>query len=229
MVVASTDEDCSLAGMTGGRTRGWWEEYREILSADMLDLAELERHATAMRIATAIHMPGLLQTRDHAYALISEIVPSLAPHEVEHRVSYRIKKQAVLHGASPTPYTAIIHEAALRMGFGGSAVARAQLQHLIDMSEREKVTVLVVPFGVPAFPGSGQAIVCVRGPVPRLDTINLDTDHGTELLDAESKLAKYRTVMERMEKCALTPVKSRDYIRGVARQHTTQILERWTC
>lgn len=37
----------ALAAMTGGRTRGWWEEYREILPADALDLAELEHHARA--------------------------------------------------------------------------------------------------------------------------------------------------------------------------------------
>ncbi|BCL27471.1 hypothetical protein GCM10017557_23300 [Streptomyces aurantiacus] len=35
--------------MTGGRTRGWWEEYREILPSDALDLAELEHHARALR------------------------------------------------------------------------------------------------------------------------------------------------------------------------------------
>jgi transcriptional regulator with XRE-family HTH domain len=117
----------ALAGYTGGRPRGWWEEYRGILPPTMLDLAELEHHATSVRIASVIHVPGLLQTRDHARAVIGDVVPPLEPYEVEHRVSYRIRQQGVLHGDQPTPLRAIVHEAALRMSFGGPAVARAQL------------------------------------------------------------------------------------------------------
>ncbi|WP_374404183.1 helix-turn-helix domain-containing protein [Streptomyces sp. 35G-GA-8] len=44
----------ALAEMTGGRTRGWWDEYRDILPSDTLDLAELEHHATAMRTTSVI-------------------------------------------------------------------------------------------------------------------------------------------------------------------------------
>lgn len=114
----------------GARTRGWWEEYRDNLPSGLLDLAELEYHATAIRVAVTVHMPGLLQTSEHARATMREAVPPLRPYEIEHRVSYRVKRQAILFEGNPTPYTAIVHEAALRMGFGGTDVARAQLRHL---------------------------------------------------------------------------------------------------
>ncbi|MEV0777676.1 helix-turn-helix transcriptional regulator [Streptomyces sp. NPDC050428] len=205
----------ALAEMTGGRTRGWWDEYRDMLPPDTLDLAELEHHATEMRTASVIHLPGLLQTRAHAHAVISDVVPALAPHEVEHRVSYRIKRQAVLYGENATPLTAIIHEAALRMGFGGSDVARAQLEYLLHMSEREHVTILVIPFGAGTFPSSGQGIHYLNAGVPSLDTVQLDTDHGSAFLDAQPQLVKYRTVLDRMERCSLTPAESRDLIRQV--------------
>ena len=208
----------ALAEMTGRRTRGWWEEYRDILPAEALDLAELEHHATSMRVASVIHLPGLLQTVDHARAVISDVVPSFAPHEVEHRVSYRIKRQAVLYGDEPIPLTAVVHEAALRMGFGGTTVARAQLAHLIEMSERENITVVVIPFGAGTFPSSGQPIVYCCGPVPQLDTVQLDTDHGSEFIDAHAQLAMYRTVVDRMEGCALTPAKSRDLMHRVTKE-----------
>ncbi|MFE1960094.1 helix-turn-helix domain-containing protein [Streptomyces sp. NPDC059479] len=206
----------ALAEMTGGRTRGWWEEYRDMLPPDALDLAELEHHATAMRTASVIHLPGLLQTRAHAHAVISDVVPSLAPPEVEHRVSYRIKRQAVLYGESPTPLTAIIHEAALRMGFGGPAVARAQLETLLDMSEREHITILVIPFGAGTFPSSGQGIHYMTDTVPNLGTVQLDTDHGSAFLDTQPQLVKYRTVLDRMEGGSLKSAESRDLIRRVA-------------
>ncbi|MFD8381301.1 helix-turn-helix domain-containing protein [Streptomyces sp. NPDC059679] len=206
----------ALAEMTGGRTRGWWDEYRDILPPSMLDMAELEHHAQAMRVASVIHMPGVLQTRDHAHAIISAVEPPLAPHEVEHRVSHRIKRQAVLHGEQPTPLTATIHEAALRMEFGGPGVARAQLDYLLTMSEREHITVLVVPFGAGAFPNSGQGIIYCCGEVPRLDTVQLDTDHGSEFLDTQPQLTWYRSTLDRMEALALKPAQSRDMIRRVA-------------
>jgi Domain of unknown function (DUF5753) len=202
--------------MTGGRTRGWWDEYREILPTGMLDLAELEHHAPSMRISSVVHMPGLLQTTDHARAIISAVEPSMTPPEVEHRVSHRIKRQALLYGERPTPLTAIIHEAALRMNFGGPRVARTQLEHLLAMSERENVTVSVIPFGTGIFPNSGQGIIYLGGPVAHLDTVQLDTDHGSEFLETQPQLARYRTVLDRMESLALKPAASRDMIHRLA-------------
>ncbi|KUO14870.1 hypothetical protein AQJ91_44710 [Streptomyces dysideae] len=70
----------------------------------------------------------------------------------------------MLYGANPTPYRTVVHEAALHMRVGGRSVARAQLQHLLDMSEPEHITIRVLPFGVGAFPGSGQSINYLHGP-----------------------------------------------------------------
>ncbi|MGW7295094.1 helix-turn-helix domain-containing protein [Streptomyces xiamenensis] len=203
----------ALTHLTGGRTRGWWEEYREILPADALELAELEHHATAVRIASVIHMPGLLQTTEHARAVISDAVPPMELYEVEHRVSYRIKRQAVLHGDHPTSLSCIVHEAALRMGFGGPEIARGQLDYLLSMSERENISVQVIPFGAGTFPSSGQGVIYLTGDVSRLDTVQLDTDHGSQFLDAGSKLDKYRRIWDRMEACSLDEKRSRDVIR----------------
>ncbi|MET9733035.1 helix-turn-helix transcriptional regulator [Streptomyces sp. NPDC006458] len=205
----------ALAGLTGARHKGWWEQYRDNLPSGLLDLAELEHHAAALRVAVTVHMPGLLQTPEHARATMREAVPPLRPYEIEHRASYRVKRQAVLF-EGPTPYTAVVHEAALRMGFGGPDVARAQLQHLLEMSEEPTVTVLVLPFGQTGFPAAGQPITYATGPVPQLDTVVLDTDHGCEFLDAEAQLHRYRSVLDRMESRALPEPASRDLIHRIA-------------
>ncbi|MFI6039806.1 helix-turn-helix domain-containing protein [Streptomyces sp. NPDC051315] len=214
--------DCSdkalieaLAAMTPDRKRGWWEEYREILPAALLDMAEVEHHATGFRTAVTVHIPGLFQTTDYAREIFRQDVPEMSPPDIEHRVSFRIKRQAVLYQDSPTPHQAIIHEAALRMKFGGSSVTRAQLQHLLGMSEREHITVQVIPFDAGTFPGSGQSIYFCAGPVPQLDTINLDQSHGPVFLDSEAQLDKYRILLNRMEACALSPSESRDLIHKV--------------
>ncbi|MFF0460956.1 helix-turn-helix domain-containing protein [Streptomyces mexicanus] len=208
----------ALAEMTGGRTKGWWDEYRDHLPAGLIDLAELEHYAAELRVALVIHIPALLQTTDHARALFRAVFPPLQQYEIEHRLTHRIKRQGILHRDDPTPYTATIHEAALRMGFGGRDVADAQLKHLVAMSELPHVTIRVIPFGKASFHGTGQGVDYVAGAVPQLDTVQLDTHHGCEFLDAEAQLKKYRAVVDHMEASALSPEASRDLIHRIAQE-----------
>ena len=207
----------ALADMAADRTRGWWEEYRETLPPRLLDLAEMEHHATALRVTQVINIPGLLQTPEHARALFREAVPALRPHEIEYRISHRIKRQAILYREQPPQYTAIVHEAALRMQFGGREVAKAQLKHLAEVSEQAGISLCVIPFDGTSFPTTGHAVDYFHGPVPTLDTVEVDTAHGSELIDAAGQLEKYRLVLDRMEAVTLKPAVSRDLIHHIAR------------
>ncbi|GGV70300.1 transcriptional regulator [Streptomyces longisporoflavus] len=205
----------ALAAMTTGRSRNWWDDYRDILPPVLLDLSEMEEHATALRTVQFTHLPGLLQIPDYARVIFQQNVPALSPPSVEHRLSHRIKRQGVLYADTPTPYAAIIHEAALRMQFGGAEIMRRQLAHIAEMSERENVTVRVLPFAAGIFPGAGQTVAIAKGPHPELDTVQLDTEHGSEFLYAEAQLMKYRTIMSRLESQSLDAPTSRDFIHSL--------------
>ncbi|MFF3782910.1 Scr1 family TA system antitoxin-like transcriptional regulator [Streptomyces sp. NPDC001933] len=207
----------ALVAMTGDRKRGWWEEYREILPPKLLDLAEIEHHGTGLHAAHSIHIPGLLQTVDHAREIYRQAVPELSPPEIEHRVSYRVKRQEVLYRTSPISYRAVIHEAALRMKFGGPDIARVQLRHLLKMSELPHATIRVIPFEATYYPGSGQSVYYVHGPVPALDTAQLDQSHGPVFIDAEAQLAQYRLLLARLDAAALDAGQSQELIHKVAR------------
>ncbi|WP_338069263.1 Scr1 family TA system antitoxin-like transcriptional regulator [Streptomyces antimycoticus] len=101
------------------------------------------------------------------------------------------------------------------LGEGGEAVR--QLEHLLAMSEMDNVTIRVIPFGGGTSPGTGQSFDYVVGPVQQLDTVQLDSAQGTQFMDAEAELAKYRAVLEWMEMTALKPRESRDFIYGILR------------
>ncbi|WP_037628186.1 helix-turn-helix domain-containing protein [Streptomyces aureus] len=207
----------ALTSMTGRRTRGWWDEYRDQLPADLVDLAELEHHSSELRVSLTIHIPALLQTPDHTRAMLREAVPAFRAYEIEHRLSHRIKRQTVLHRTSPPPYTALLHEAALRIRYGGTATSRAQLAHLLTLSEEDHITLRVIPYACGGFPGNGQSINYVHGSDPHLDTVQLDTHHGCDFLDAQAQLEKYRTILDRMETVALKPAPTRDLVNDILR------------
>ncbi|WP_369218057.1 helix-turn-helix domain-containing protein [Streptomyces flavofungini] len=206
----------ALVGMAATNGRGWWERYRGSLSQGLLDIAELESYAVRMRTAHTAHIPGLLQTSDHALELFRAVLPPLPDHETALRLAYRVERQKVLAGEEPPEYVGIIHEAALRMQFGGREVARRQLQHLLQVSERPNIELLVVPFAAGTFPGAGQTVNYLEGSVPQLDTVQVDSSHGPEFLGSEAQLYKYRAHLDWMERIALSPAASRDFIRHIS-------------
>ncbi|MFI6727592.1 helix-turn-helix transcriptional regulator [Streptomyces sp. R-74717] len=208
----------ALVEMAHPRGRGWWERYRGTLPHGLLDIAELEAHALRMRAAYSMHIPGLLQTSDHALALFRVVIPQLPEREIALRLAHRMERQEVLDRDTPPPYTGIVHEAALRMQFGGRSVARAQLDHLLKKSEQANVTLLVIPFEAGAFPGAGQTVLYAEGPVPQLDTVQIDNSHGPLFVHSDAQLTKYRAHLDWMEGIALPPAKSRDFIHNIARQ-----------
>ncbi|GHA80862.1 MULTISPECIES: helix-turn-helix domain-containing protein [Streptomyces] len=206
----------ALVSMAAPTQRGWWNRYRDTLPAGLLDISEIEAHALRMRTAHSVHIPGVLQTSDHALAVFRVVVPALPEHEVALRLAHRMERQQMLDGSTPQQYVGIVHEAALRMQFGGRKVARQQLEHLLSVSARPHITLRVIPFEAGAFPGAGQTVNYAEGPVAGLDTVQVDSAHGPEFLYEEDQLAKYRAHLDWMERIALTPARSRDFIHTAA-------------
>ncbi|WP_052850169.1 helix-turn-helix domain-containing protein [Streptomyces avicenniae] len=195
----------------------WWDEYRGRLSPGMLDIAELEWHATRIQTIQTVHVPGLLQTEDYARSVFSTALPALSRLEIELRVAHRMDRQRVLTRDHPVGYIGYVHEAALRMLFGGREATRDQLKTLIEASERDGVVVRVVPVERGSFPGAGHALLYTEGAVPQLDTAQLDSAHGPEFMHADRQLDKYRAHLSWMDRECLSPDASREFIHSIMR------------
>jgi transcriptional regulator with XRE-family HTH domain len=208
----------ALVAMATDRTRGWWEEYRGALPTPFLDLAELEHHATFLREVQFLYIPGPLQTEDYARAIFSDRIPELPDEELELRVQHRMQRKEILEGADPTPYEAVIHEAALRIRVGDRAASRAQLTGVLKLSEAAHVTVRVIPFDLDGFGGSWTAMMMAGGPVPKLDTAVGDAPHAAAFIDSEAQLGVFRTLFRRVEAASLDPERSRDVIHRLAKE-----------
>lgn len=208
----------ALVRMATDRDRGWWEEYRGILPAAYLDLAELDHHATFRHDVAVIHVPGLFQTEDYARALFAYMNPEFPPDEVALRVEHRMKRRVVIEGADPITYEAVIHESALRIRVAGRTAFRAQLARTLELSEAAHVTLRVIPFALDDFAGAGATMVHVGGPIPALDTVVRDAPHGTAFVDSAAQLDHFRKLFRRVKELALPPQQSRDLIHQLAKE-----------
>ncbi|MGW1032334.1 Scr1 family TA system antitoxin-like transcriptional regulator [Streptomyces antibioticus] len=180
-----------------------------------IDRAKISNIEADVRVISP-EPPGLLQTDAYARTLFAAALPPLSRAEVELRVALRLQRQQVLHREDPIGYVGYVHEAALRVEFGGAKVMRAQLDQLCELSESENIDVRVIPFRAGAFPGAGQAVIYAEGPVPQLDTVELDSAHGPEFLHGQSQLDKYRSHLDWMESASLSPADSRDFMHRIA-------------
>ncbi|MFJ2176633.1 helix-turn-helix domain-containing protein [Streptomyces sp. NPDC087851] len=205
----------ALAAIAGDRTKGWWDSYWGQLPPGLIDITELEWHALAVRSGVFLHVPGLLQTDGYVRAVGNAALPPLSAHEIELRVALRMQRQQVLHRENPIDYIAYVHEAALRIEFGGLRVMRTQLVHLCELSEQDNVEVRVVPFSSGAFPGAGQSMFYAKGVVPQLDTVQLGSAHGPVFVHAPAQLDKCRSQLDWMESVSLSPGDSRDFIHAL--------------
>ncbi|TDC70602.1 helix-turn-helix domain-containing protein [Streptomyces hainanensis] len=207
----------ALVRLTEPAQGNWWHEYRGRVSPGLQDIAELEWHATRIQTIQTVHLPGLLQTEDYARSVFSSGLPPLSRLEVELRVAHRIGRQRVLTREQPVDYVGYVHEAALRMRFGGREATRTQLNALIEAGERDHITIRIVPVERGSFPGAGHALLYAEGVVPQLDTAQLDSAHGPDFMHTEPQLDKYRAHLAWMDEACLTPAVSRDVIHSIVR------------
>jgi Domain of unknown function (DUF5753)/Helix-turn-helix domain len=122
----------------------WWQPYREIVPAWFGPYLSLEQAAILIREYEPQFVPGLLQTPAYAEA-VCRLTPT-DPDEVTRRVELRIRRQQKIldQPEGPVLWT-VIDEAVLYRPIGGRDIMRAQLQHLLEMTQRPKVTMSVLP------------------------------------------------------------------------------------
>lgn len=207
----------ALAEMATDRTRGWWEEYRDVLPSEFLDLAELEHHARFIQVIATAHVPGLLQTEEYARAVFGYWIPPLPDSELELWVAYRMRRQQLL-AREDVPYEAVLHESVLRTRVADRATALAQLGELLRQSERPNVALRVIPFEVDGFAGASSSLVYVGGRVAALDTVQRDTPYGSAFVDASAQLGAMRTLFRKVESASLDTKRSRDFIHRLSKE-----------
>lgn len=198
-------------------SRGWWHAYSDILPGWFEEYISLEQVAVQIRGYEMQFVPGLLQTEEYSRAVA--LLAYSNPKEIGRRVSLRMARQARLAGAEPVSLELVVDEAVLRRPLGGPSVMRAQLRHLIEMSQRPNVTIQVLPFKVGGHAAVGGPFTVLHFAESDLsDIIYLEQLATAQYLEKPDLVARYLAVMERLCSEAATPAESVKRLQAILRE-----------
>jgi transcriptional regulator with XRE-family HTH domain len=200
-------------------TPAWWQSYADVVPSWLQTYLGLEQAADVIRGYEVQFIPGLLQTADYARAVILLSHPDASEAEIERRVQLRMRRQRILHQTHVPHLWAVIDEAALRRPIGSVATMRAELEHLLTVSELPHVTVQVMPFRSGGHVAAGGPITILRLPGGELpDVVYLEQLTSALYPDRPSEIEHYRHIMNRLVVEAEQPAASRATLRRILRE-----------
>lgn len=216
----ATDKDFvdALVAMARERGDGWWEKFHGLLPPVLLELSEVEHHATFLRTAQALIVPGIFQTEEYAHAVFSTANRGISDDELSARVQHRLARREIFDREHPTPYEAVIHEAALRINYGSRQVSRDQLAFLLEATDRPGVSIHVIPFTAESYIGFVPQMFYAGGSVPQLDTIIVESVLGLVFMSEEDQLKKYRSLFDEFKDLSLDTEKSKVMIDQILKE-----------
>jgi len=198
------------------RQRAWWQRFGNTPESNVVGR---EAAASSVRSYAPLLVPGLLQTRPYARAVLSAILTDLA--EIEQRLEMRMARQSLLKQEDPPRISTVIDEAALRRVVGGATVMRDQLEYLVEAAAIPTVTIQVLPFSAGEHPGmDGQFDLYGYEDVLDPDIVYLENAIsdlvGMTLNDSTDVIRRYAGIFERVQAKALDPSESGDFIASLA-------------
>ena len=205
--VSDQDSEALMALSRDARQLGWWYDYEDIVPDWFEDYVGLEDEAASLRTFQVELIPGLLQTKGYATAVIRADWPNEPMEEIERRVAFRVSRQALLTRPEPPKLWAIVSEAAFRQMVGGETVMREQLEHLAGIHERfPHVTLQVLPFAAGAHPAMGAAFLILEFPEPGdPDVVHMENLTGSLYFEKKAQVSRYSLLFDHLRAEALSP------------------------
>ncbi|WP_188192329.1 helix-turn-helix domain-containing protein [Nonomuraea sp. SYSU D8015] len=196
---------------------GWWHRFNDVLPTWFQAYVGLEEAAARIRTYEVQFVPGLVQTKEYARAVVTAGAAGIGAEEIARRVDLRLERQRILDKEDGPVFWAVIDEAALRRPIGGAEVMRAQLEHLIDLMRQPNITIQIMPFSFGGHSAEGGAFSILRFPDPDLpDVVYVEQLASALYLDKREDVDRYTEVMERLCAVSTTPDETIELLRAIA-------------
>lgn len=179
------------------------------IGARLARLIEQEQTARRITEVAPLLVPGLLQTRGYARAVLA------AEQNVDTLVTLRMGRQAILSGPDAVHLHALIDDEVLVRPVAPKAVMADQLRHLLAMAERPNITIQLVPSTEPGYSPH------LAGPYILLAFATADPIVHVEHYSASATIWEHEDVrrfmaaVEEIKRRAMTPERTTEVITHV--------------
>ncbi|MEU0332825.1 helix-turn-helix transcriptional regulator [Streptomyces sp. NPDC006193] len=180
---------------------------------------EAEKHALTIEEWCPMLLPGLLQTPAYARAVILAGLPLSADAEVEEKVSARMARADLFEADHHTPeYWVILHESLITDPLLAPGDMAAQLDRIVELAKRRRITSQVVPRKCVAHPFmTGSAKIMTFPDAPPL--FYTEALHSGDTIDDPALVKEYRRSYDRLRAVALSPEASLNLIEAAAEDY----------
>jgi transcriptional regulator with XRE-family HTH domain len=171
--------------------------------------AAVYERARLFRIYEPAVIPGLLQTRDYAVAILLTFIDFVrAPQDAEAGADARLERQRVLtHG--DRRFHMVIGEQALRTNVGGDEVMIGQLEHLLDVLKLPRLRLGIIPAYAPYRVPLNNGFWIMDEALVQFDTYSAELS-----LIRPDEIALYGRAFERLAALAVYGAEARKIITG---------------
>lgn len=200
------------------RTDRWDEDYGDVVDSSFIEYPWLEGRAERVCCFHLTLIPGLLQTREYAEAVIRNAAePGVSETTIARWVELRMSRQQVLTKSRPIKISTVIDEAVLRRQVGGAPVLQGQLEHLLRAHRMPNVQIKVMPASVALHQGLDGTfwIFCLPDPYPAVAYVE---SLGGRLYLESPKAERFVQAYDRLWKAALSEGESVTMIKKIAEE-----------
>ena len=192
----------------------WLQHNISSLPEQLRTLISHENQASLIYQFDMSRIPGLLQTREYARALI-ERAATISPDKVESLVNARIGRQSLFSRDNHPDFMYFIHEVALRVPVGGEVVMSGQLHQLLRLGVRRYITIRVIPLEYGAFPVFDNSCRLVEFHQMK-PVVYVDQHTAGSFFEDPTTVAAYRKIFGALADCSLGEGDSMDAIASLA-------------
>ncbi|MFJ2440884.1 helix-turn-helix domain-containing protein [Streptomyces sp. NPDC087658] len=189
----------------------WWSSQGPLLHDTLRDYLTLEADSELVREYDPAVIPGLLQTE----AYMRQVFEARHPSEKTARlIDTRMKRKELLDAHLDFTMRTIIEASVLHRI--SRAVAREQLEYLLEMGDRPNINIQILPIdaAVLAEQYTPFTIHSLRGE-PSIDITWLEHTTGGTLMEQRADVQVYMRVWAEFTAAALSPSESEKYIRDL--------------
>jgi hypothetical protein len=137
------------------------------------------------------------------------------PSETKRRVEARLARQQVLTRDNPLRLSAMLDQSVLQRRFGNPDVMCSQIKQLIEMSERDNISLRILPLNGRHPIGTGAFALFQFGEVHDVahqDVVYIENLTGGRYVEEEDEVFRYRRAFNRLSDLALDDQKSREML-----------------